>query len=222
MRKTLRALTITGLVALLVAGSIGAAFALDEEPADTAVIDLDAVKERVVHGIEGRIDRMQNGLEELAGENGPRAEQISALLTEGIEIFSAAAADVAEADGLREIGQIVRDATVEFRDHAEVRRFFAHVGTDLVKFERRLGFLEQAIDRADSAGFDTAAAAAEAEGAATDLATAGDLLEAIDPSATGSEVMDEITEAHRTAHEAQQHIRAGFEAVREVLPLEAA
>jgi hypothetical protein len=145
-----------------------------------------------------------------------------ALLGEGIEIFSAAAAEVAGADSLRDIGEIIRDATVEFRDHAKVRRFYAHVGTDLVKFERRLGFLEEAIDRAGAGGFDTAAAAAEAEGAAADLATAADLLGAIDPSATGSDVMDQIAEAHRTAHEAQQHVRAGLEELREVIPPEAA
>jgi len=222
MRKTLRALTITGLAALLVVGSIGAAFALDEEPAEPATIDLEAVKERVVERLEARIDRMQTGLEELADEEGPRAEQMRALLAEGIEIFSAAAAEVAGAESLRGIGEIVRDATVEFRDHAKVRRHYAHVGTDLVKFERRIGFLDEAIDRADTAGFDTTAAVAEAEGAVADLATAAGLLETIDPSTTGSEVMDEIAEAHRTAHEAQQHVRAGFEALREVLPSEAA
>jgi sugar phosphate isomerase/epimerase len=202
----------------MVAASIGTAFALQEEPQEpTTEVDLEELKERVIERLEGRVERLEEALEDLDGE-GPLATQLAALFEEGIETYTAAIADVAAAESPADVREIVRDANAEVWGHARVRRLYAHVENDIGKFERRLERLGNVIERADAAGFDTTEAAAEADEADADLAAAAGRLDGIDPSATGPEALEQIRGAHRIAHEGRRHVRAGYSALRNEVP----
>jgi len=221
-----RTVWVAALAGLLMVSGTGAAFATQTDTAgtaDTGTADgpvLEEVKERVLGKIADRIERLEAIVEALEGEDGIVAEQKVALAREGIAIFEAAAAEVEAAGTVREVVEAYRGAVREFKAHQKVRHLYAHVHLDLAKFERRLDRLEQAIDRAGEAGYEVSAAAAEAGSAAADLAAAADQVAAVDPSQIGGEVMDDLKEAHRTAHAGQRHIRAGWEALFEVLPPE--
>ncbi len=213
----MRAIWVAMLAGLLMVSGTGAALAAQESET-TDPPDLDAFKERVLERIGDRIEQFERIIADLEGEEGVAAEQRSALAADGIAIFEAAAGEVEAATTVREVVVAVRDATREYRAHRRVRMFYVHVQTDINKFTRRLDRLEGAIERAEEAGADVTAAAAEARAAAVDLASAQDLLDAIDPSQTGEEVVDALKEAHRTAHSGRRHIRAGWKALFEVLP----
>jgi len=189
----LRAIGVAVLAGLLMVSGAGAALAAQE----TDAADLP---------------------EDLEGEEGLAAEQRSALASEGIAIFEAAAVDVEEASTVRAVVEAVRDATREYRAHHRVRLLYVHVQGDIDKFTRRLDRLDGAIERAEEAGADVSAATAESLEAAANLANAQDLLDVIDPSQTGEEVVEALKEAHRTVHSGQRHIRAGWKALFEVLP----
>jgi hypothetical protein len=215
MRRMVKATTSAALVAAMIVGGAGAASALEaaDEPAGTPT--LDAVEERVVSRAEALIDGFERRIEALDDREGPRARQSSALFAEGIGILSEMIGEVTDAEDLAGVWEAVRDAGAEYRGHRRVRMGSAHVEVDIARFTRRAGRLDALVARAEEAGFDTAGAAAEAEAARADLDSAGELLAAIDPSATGPEVVVEIAAAHRTAHAARLHIRAGFTALRE-------
>jgi hypothetical protein len=207
------------LAALLMVSGTGAALAADEaDTVDGAV--LDAVKERVLEKITKRIERLEAVIENLEGEDGIVAEQKVALAREGIVIFEAAAAEVEEAETIREALGAYRDAVREFKAHKKVRKLYTHVHLDLGKFNRRLDRLDTAIERAEEAGVDVGEAVAESEAASEDLALSADLLGEVDPSETGSGVMGDLREAHGAAHDGQRHIRAGWKALRDALPPE--
>ena len=142
------------------------------------------------------------------------AEQRAALLADGIEIFEQLAADIESAATVEDVIKAAREARKEFRAHRRVRTFYVHIQNDIDKFTRRLGRLESAITRAEDNGFETADAAAEAETADAELEAAQTLLDAIDPSLIGEEVVEDLKVAHRTAHSGQSHIRAGRQALR--------
>jgi len=55
----------------------------------------------------------------------------------------------------------VRDANREYRAHRRVRLLYVHLQGDIDKFTRRLDRLDGAIERAEEAGADVSAAAAE-------------------------------------------------------------
>ncbi|MCJ7725627.1 MAG: hypothetical protein MUP76_04480 [Acidimicrobiia bacterium] len=205
---------MTGL--LVVSGSGAALAAQESGTADAA--DIGAVQERVLDRIGDQIDRLGRVLDDLEGEEGTAAEQRAASAAEGIAIFEAAAADVANATTVGEVKDAIRDAGREYRAHRRIRLFYAHVQGDIDKFSRRLDWLDGAIARAEQAGVDVSAAVRESEAAAAGLGAAQDLLDAIDPSMTGDEVVAALKEAHRTAHNGQRHVRAGWKALLEALP----
>jgi CheY-like chemotaxis protein len=208
----LRSITVAALAGLLMLSGTGAAFAAQEAVTEAAV-DLDTVKERVLERISNRIARFERVVEELEGEAGVVPEQKVALATEGIAIFTAAAAEVEEAETAREVLKAFRKANREYEAHQMVRRLYTHVQLDLYKFARRLDRLDTAIDRAEGAGFDVTEAAEASAAAAVALASAQEMLDVVDPSATGSEVVDALKAAHRTAHSGQQSIRHGWRAL---------
>ncbi len=212
MRKTLRGITIVGLIALLVVASVGTAFALDTTE-DTPP-DLEKVKERVIDRLGTRIDKLNGKIGKLSESDSDRAAQLAETLTEVVDGYSAAIAEIPNATSVDEVRDIVRSANEGVRDAARVRRGYAHVKNDLAKFGRRLVALRNAIERAETAGFDVTRAVAHAGAAADDLAEAQRAFDSIDPSMTGPEVVETIKEAHRKAHEAQRHIREGFLALK--------
>jgi len=213
----LRAIGVAVLAGLLMVSGAGAALAAQETDA-ADLPELDVVKARVLERIGDRVVRFEQIIEDLEGEEGLAAEQRSALASEGIAIFEAAAVDVEEASTVRAVVEAVRDATREYRAHHRVRLLYVHVQGDIDKFTRRLDRLDGAIERAEEAGADVSAATAESLEAAANLANAQDLLDVIDPSQTGEEVVEALKEAHRTVHSGQRHIRAGWKALFEVLP----
>jgi hypothetical protein len=213
MRKTLRSITVAGLVALLVVAGVGTAFALEttDEP------DLETVKENVVDRLTDRIDRINDRIEELGESDDPRAEMLAEALTEAVAGYEAAIVAIPGAATVEEVRTIVREANEGLRDLSRVRRGYAHVAGDLEKFGRRLNALQVAIERAENAGADVTRAVAHVGAAADDLAEAQRIFDAIDPSMTGEELVETIKEAHGKAHEAQRHIRSGFSALRDAL-----
>ena len=220
MSKRLRAIAVAVLAGALMVSSVGAALAAETTDAveDAVMPDLDLVKEKVLERIENRIDRFEDALQNLEGKEGVRAEQRAALLAEGIAIFEQLADDVSAASSVGEIIEVARDANREYLAHLRVRNLYAHVQNDIDKFTRRADRLEDAIGRAEEAGADVAEAGVEAEAATADLESAQLMLDAIDPSDTGEGIVDALKEAHQTAHSGQRHIRAGWKALREVLP----
>ncbi len=221
MRRTLKAITVAGLASVMIVASIGSAFALVETPPETeTTVDLDTVRDTAIERLGNRIERFGDVIEELADDAGPRATQITALLTDGVTIFEEALAAIPGAGTADEVRDIVREASEDFRAHARIRRAYAHVAADLAKFERRLEVLSHAISRAEEAGLDVTRAAAEAGAALDDLTEAHRLFDAVDPHEPG--ILEAIGEAHRRAHEAQRHIRSGFTALKgETLDTEA-
>lgn len=217
MSRRVRVAVVAVVAGALLLAGVGSALALQEEdsPDAGATIDLDTVKEKVLDRIAHRIEWFERKIEELADEEGVVAEQRVALYTEGIAIFEQLSADIEDATNVEEIIRLSVEARREYRAHRRVRGFYVHIQQDIDKFGRRLGFLERAIERADEAGLDTTEAAAEAAVAGADLDAAQTLLDAIDPSSTGEEVVDALREAHRTAHSGQSHIRAGWQELRE-------
>ena len=215
MRRMPKAISSAALVAAMIVGGAGAASALETAPESAGTATLDAVQERVVARAEARIDRFERRIEALDDREGPRALQSSALFAEGIEILSEMIGEVTDAEDLTGVWEAIREAGAEYRGHRRVRLGFAHADVDIARFSRRADRLVALVDRAEAAGIDTAGGAAEAEAARVDLDSAGELLAAIDPSATGAGVVGVIAAAHRNAHAARLHIRAGFTALRE-------
>ncbi len=220
MSKRLRAVAVAVLAGVLMVSSVGAALAFETTDVveDVATPYLDTVKERVLERIENRIDRFEDVLQNLEGKEGVWAEQRAALAAEGIAIFEQLADDIAAASSVGEIIEAARAANREYREHRRVRHLDAQVQNDIDKFTRRVDLLERAIDRAEEAGADVTEATAEAEAATADLESAQVMLDAIDPSDAGEEIVDALKEAHRTAHSGQRHIRAGWKALFEALP----
>ena len=211
MRALRRTMTIAALVAGLLLATVGVAAAA--EPETQAPLDLDTLRERVIDQIDRRIARFEDRLADLEGREGPRVEQLTALLVQGSIDLEQLKVDTASAESVAEIHGLVRRAHAEFAAHARVRTLYAHVQTDLAKFGHRPGCLEQAIDRAEGAGLDTSCAIEQAAAAEADLGTAADLLSGVDPGAIGDGVLAQLRAAHRTAHAAQGHIRWGFRAL---------
>ena len=106
--------------------------------------------------------------------------------------------------------RLVREARGEFAAHARVRIAYAHVQNDLARFTHRVGLLEQETARAEAAGLETTRAAAQATIARADLAAVEAGLAGVDAGNTGPVVLAQIRAAHREAHSAQWHLRAGF------------
>ncbi|MCB2224547.1 MAG: hypothetical protein KQH83_10305 [Actinobacteria bacterium] len=215
---------VVALAGLLLVSGVGTAFAAEAAPAaadEAAAPDLDAVKARVLERIEDRIARFEATIAGLTGVPGVVAEQKVALAADGIEIFEEAAADVEAAGTIREVLKAYKSATREFKAHAKVRRLYTHVQVDIDTFTRRLARLDAAIDRADEAGYDVTGAVAESGAAAALLDEAQAMLDAVDPSQTGTEVMAALRAAHRTAHEGRRHVKAGLRALREAITQEA-
>jgi hypothetical protein len=215
MRKTPRAITTAVLAAVMVVGGMGSASALQATGETPGTPTLDSVKEWVVARAEARIARFERRIEVLDGREGPRAVQSSALFAEGITIVSEMIDEVTGAEDFSGVWEAVREARAEYREHRRVRLGYAHVEADITRFTRRADRLDTLVDRAADAGLDTTGAAAEAEAARADLDSAAELLAGIDPSATGPEVLEQITGAHRSAHAAREHVRAGLAALRE-------
>jgi predicted ribosome quality control (RQC) complex YloA/Tae2 family protein len=220
MSKRLRTIAVAVLAGVLMVSSIGAAFAFETTDVveDVAMPDLETVKEKVLEGIENRIDRFEDALQNLEGKEGVRAEQLAALVAEGIAIFEQLTDDVAEASSVEEIIEAIRAANREYRSLRRVRNLYAHVQNDIDKFTRRVDRLEGAIERAEDAGADVTEAALEAVAATADLESAQVMLDGIDPSDTGEEIVEALKEAHQTAHSGQRHMRAGWKALLEALP----
>jgi len=208
MRTLRKTMLVTALVAAMVLATVGVAVAA--EPEVEAPLDLEALKARVIEQIDARIANFEDRLEDLEGREGPLAEQLTALFTQGIADFEQLKADVAAATTAGEVRRLVHRAYQGFAAHARVRTFYAHVETDLLKFDHRLDLLYEAIARAEEAGLDTNRATEQAEAAATDLDTAAEVLAGVDPGAIGDGTMAQLRAAHRTAHAAQRHLRAGF------------
>ncbi len=208
MRMLRRTMTVAALAVALVLATVGTAFAAETDEAEG--LDLATLKVRVVERIEARIRVFEDQLDQLAGRDGSMVEQLQALFTEGIALAEQLRTDVEEAAGAAEIGGLIRDARREFAADARVRLGYAHVQNDLATFTHRAELLERAIARAEEAGLDTGRAVAEASAARVDLTTAASVLAGIDPGTTGEEAVAQIHVAHRAAHSAQAHIRAGF------------
>lgn len=213
----LRTLAVAALAGVLMVSGTGAAFAAQEAETESAAPALDTVKERVLKRIESRIEGFERTIERLGDKEGVAPEQWVALAGDGIAVFEAASAEVEAAETVREVFSAVKDANREYDAHRRVRRLYVHVSKDVAKFTRALDRLDGAIERAEEAGVDVTDAVAESTAAATDLASAQAMLDAIDPSQTGSEVMDDLKEAHRTAHSGQKHVRTGWRALRTAL-----
>jgi hypothetical protein len=213
----LRTAAVTGLATLLVVAGLGAASALEAGETTSEAPALDTVKEFVIARAEARIERFGRRIEALEGREGPRAVQSSALFAEGIAISSGMIDEVTAADDFAGVWNAVRNAGAEYRAHRRVRLGVAHVETDITRFTRRADRLDTLADRAAEAGFDTTGAAAEAEAARADLDSAREALDGVDASAVGPDVVGQIADAHRAAHAARDHIRAGFTALRESL-----
>lgn len=206
MRLFRRTMTVTALVAVLVLATVGTALAADtDEP-----LDLDGLKAAVVERIDARIDTWQERIEALAGRDGNVAQQLQALFAEGITLAEQLRADVLAADDAAEVRGLVREARATFAAHTRVRLAYAHCQNDLARFTHRVELLEQAITAAAEDGLDTTEAAAQAAAARAGLADAAAGLAGVDPGDTGAEVQAQVRAAHRDAHSAQAHIRAGW------------
>lgn len=213
MRLFGRTITVTALVAVLVLAAVGSALAADtDEP-----LDLDTLKSGIVERIDARIGTWQERIDALAGRDGTLAHQLQALFTEGIALAEQLRADVLAAHDAAEIHGLVREARVTFAAHARVRLAYAHCQNDLARFTRRVQLLEQAITAASEDGLDTTEAAAQAAAARAGLAEAAAGLAGVDPSDTGAAVRAQIRDAHRDAHWAQFHLRAGWRALADQL-----
>jgi len=208
MRILRKTMTVVALAVALALATVGSAFAAETE--ETQVLDLDTLKANVIERIEARIEVFENRLHQLAGGDGPMAEQLQALFTEGGAVAEQLMADVQEANGAAEIHGLVREARGEFAAHARVRIAYAHVQNDLARFTHRVGLLEQETARAEAAGLETTRAAAQATVARADLAAVEAGLAGVDAGNTGPVVLAQIRAAHREAHSAQWHLRAGF------------
>lgn len=208
MRTLRKTMTVLSLVAVLVLATLGTALAAEPDPAPTP--DLDELKARVIAQADVRIAGFEDRLDDLAGREGPMAEQLTALFTQGIADLEQLKADVAAATTVFEVRQVVRETYAEFAAHARIRILYAHTENDLAKFGHRLDQLEAAIGRAAEAGFDTTAAEAAAAAAQADLASASAILDGVDPGTIGDGTLAQVQAAHRTAHAAQWHIRDGF------------
>jgi hypothetical protein len=91
-----------------------------------------------------------------------------------------------------------------------VRLFYAHVQGDIARFAARLEQLDQGITHAREMGLDTTGASVEAEKARASLEAAASILVGVDPADTGEGIMTQTRLAHRAAHAAQSHLRAGL------------
>lgn len=208
MRTLRKTMTVLSLIAVLVLATVGTALAAEPGPAPTP--DLDELKARVIAQADIRIAGFEDRLADLAGREGPMAEQLTALFTQGIADLEQLKVDVAAAATVPEVRGLVRDALAEFAAHARIRILYAHTQNDLAGFGNRLDILEAAITRAAEAGFDTTEAVAAAAAAQEDLNTAAGILDGVDPGAIGDGTLAQVQAAHRTAHAAQRHIRDGF------------
>ena len=211
MRTLRKTMTVLSLVAVLVLATLGTAVAAEPDPAPTP--DLDELKARVIAQADVRIAGFEDRLDDLAGREGPMADQLTALFTQGIADLERLKVGVAAAATAPEVRGLVRDTLVEFTAHARIRILYAHTENDIAKFGHRLDQLEAAIARAGEAGFDTTAAEAAAEAARADLASAAAILDGVDAGAIGDGTLAQVQAAHRTAHAAQWHIRDGFQSL---------
>jgi hypothetical protein len=213
MRLFRRTMTVTALVAVLVLATVGTALAADtDEP-----VDLDTLQANVVERIDARLGTWQERIEALAGRDGNLARQLQALFAEGITLAEQLRADVLAADDAAEVRALVREARATFAAHTRVHLAYAHCQNDLARFTHRVELLEQAITAVAEDGLDTTEAAAQADAARAGLADAAAGLAGVDPGDTGAEVRAQIRAAHRDAHSAQAHIRAGWRALADQL-----
>jgi hypothetical protein len=210
----LRTATAATMVALMAIAGIGKASALEAAEGTAEAPALDTIKQRIVGWAEGRVDRFERRMEALDGRDGPRATQLGALFGDGVAIFTGMIDEVTAAEDLAGVWTAVRNAGTEYREHRRVRLGHAHVEADVDRFTRRVIRLETLIARAQDADLDTGSAAEEAEAARADLEPAEALLTGIDPSAIGPDVVEQLGQAHRAAHDAQAHLRAGLVALR--------
>ena len=114
------------------------------------------------------------------------------------------------ADEVAEIHALLGAAGAEFVAHARVRLLYAHVQNDVARFTARVERLDEAIMQAEAAGLDITRAAAEADQARASLEAAASVLAGADPDDTGEGALTQLRLAHRAAHAAQSHLRAGF------------
>jgi hypothetical protein len=217
----------TVLVGALLLSGTGTALASADEapsgdpPAAELAAGLASFQAEVADRIEARIAVLERIVERFEGSDGSRARRAVAYAEAAIAIHEEALAGVRAAATAGEVVEAVSSLREGVRARARVRRLHVHVETDLARFSRSLERLENAIDRAGRAGVPAAAAAAEAGEAAADLEEAGRLLDGVDASQRGPEVVDALAEAHRTAHAARRHVRSGLEALFEALLPEA-
>jgi hypothetical protein len=223
MSRRLRNAGATLLAGLLFVTGTGSALAARPEAGSAvdleanSAVDLETVRADVLERIDARIAGFKARIERLDGRDGFWAVQMVALAQEGIGIFEDARSAVGAAGSVDEIRDAMRAAKDDYRHSKRIRALYAHVQKDIREFGRRLAVLEKAIARAEEAGFDVSAAAEQAREAAADLGTAKRILNGIDPSDPAGEVLQQLRNAHRAAHAAQKHIRAGFWALRRAI-----
>jgi hypothetical protein len=197
--------TVVGFVAgaLLVSGG-AAALAVDTDD------DLDEFRAERLEAIGDRMARIEDKLAGIDGLDGVWIDQVAGYGDDALGILGRLGDDVAAAATVEEIEDLTEEAVDQARGQWRVRAWYAHTTRDLERFGDSADRLAGRIDEFAAVGVDTEEAQAEHDAAVAELVSARELLDVIEPETA---TLDEVREAHRTAHEGNRHLRASREAL---------
>jgi len=205
MKKRMRIMTVGLLTGALLISGVATALAMETDDADIEALRaerLEAIGERIAR-IEGKLA----GIEDL---DGVWADQAAGYGNDALGILTQLGDDVAAAATIEEIEDLTEEAAEQAEGQRRVRALYAHTTRDLERFFASAERLADRIDEFAGVGVDTATAQAELDAGVAELELAQELLDAVDPATAA---LDEVKEAHRTAHEGNRHLRESREAL---------